>query len=418
VKILYVVHDFFPHFYGGTERYVLNISKQMQRMGHAVTVLTYGLMEPIENFVPDPGGMLSYHYVYEGIPVLSIRHRTIPSDIGFIMEYREVIQLVERVFMREKFDVIHIAHPMRIGACYEAAKAANIPVVLTLTDFWLLCPRGRFFKPDFSLCNSPERGQKCIRDCGVEPSILKRYEYARKLFESADVLISPSQFLIEIFKANGWTRHISHVQHGVDYRYVHPVFPERNIDKIVFGYTGVVGKFKGVDLLLNAFHQAESENIRLKIYGNIVFEVGFQSDLSRALEEDKRIHLMSRYSHNELARIMSELDIVVVPSTTLESYGLVVVESLAYGVPVIASDIVGSAYEFIEHGKNGLIFSVKNPSELTDIIRQISKDPSLLQSLRANISPPQRLEEEAFTVERVYKSVLNSSRQVNTDGAL
>ena len=406
MKILYVVHDFFPHFYGGTERYVLNLSKQMQRMGHAVTVLTYGLMEPIENFIPDPSGMLTHHYVYEGIPVLSIRHRTIPIYSGYLLEYREVVQLIERVLTRERFDIMHIAHPMRIGSCYEAAKAANMPVVLTLTDFWLLCPRGRFFKPDYSLCNSPEGGQKCISDCGVEPSILKRYEYAQKMFESVDVLISPSQFLIEIFKANGWTRQISHVQHGVDYKYVNPALPARTTDKIVFGYTGVVGKFKGVDLLLSAFHKVESENIRLKIYGNIVFEVGFQSDLSRALEEDKRIQLMGKYSHNELASIMSELDIVVVPSTTLESYGLVVVESLENGVPVIASDIVGSAYEFIEHGKNGLVFSIQNPSELTDMIRKISEEPSLIQSMRANISPPPRLEEEAFIIEKVYKSVL------------
>ncbi|MEW6584549.1 MAG: glycosyltransferase family 4 protein [Nitrospirota bacterium] len=407
MRILYVVHDFFPHFYGGTERYVLNLAKQMQRSGHAVKVLTYGLMEPVENFIPDPGGMLSHEYVYGGVPVVSIRHRTIPSDIGFIMDYREVAQLIERLLMRETFDVVHIAHPMRIGSCCEAAKSANIPVVLTLTDFWLLCPRGRFFKPDYSLCNSPESGQKCMRDCGVEPSVVKRYEYAQRLYESVDVLISPSQFLIEIFKANGWNREILHVQHGVDYKYVNPVAsPMRTTDHVVFGYTGVVGKFKGVDLLLKAFQEVPATNIRLKIYGNIVFEVGFQSDLSLALEQDKRIHLMSKYSHDELARIMSELDVVIVPSTTLESYGLVVVESLAHGVPVIASDIVGSAYEFLEHGKNGLIFSIQNPSGLANIIRQISEEPSVLEKLRSNITPPPRLEEEAFIVERVYKSAI------------
>lgn len=407
MKILYVVHDFFPHFYGGTERYILNLSKQMQRMGHSVTVLTYGLMEPLESFSADTESLPIKHYFYDGVPVVSIRHKAMPADLGFVIDDRVMERAVERILQKKSFDLMHIAHPMRIASAYRAAKRVCVPVVLTLTDFWLLCPRGRFYKPDYSPCNSPDSGGKCVRECAVDVSILKRYEDAKKLFESVDVLISPSKFLMGVFKANGWRRKIYHVKHGVDYRYVRPYGPGRkHSGKVTFGYMGVVGRFKGVDLLVKAFSEAGSSDVLLKIYGNIVGEPDFSSELRLAAERDERISLMGKYSHDDLPRIMNEIDILVVPSSTLESYGLVVVEGLAYNVPVIASDIVGSAYEYIRHGENGMIFSMHNPSELTDIIRQIAEQPALIGSMRSHISAPPRLEEEAFTVEKIYRTFI------------
>ena len=52
MKISYVVHDFFPKFFGGTERYVLNIAKQMQRMGYNVKVVTSVPTTLLRNFNP------------------------------------------------------------------------------------------------------------------------------------------------------------------------------------------------------------------------------------------------------------------------------------------------------------------------------------------------------------------------------
>ena len=45
MNICCVVHNFFPHFYTGTERYILNVAKQLQKMGHSVEVLSYGLKD-------------------------------------------------------------------------------------------------------------------------------------------------------------------------------------------------------------------------------------------------------------------------------------------------------------------------------------------------------------------------------------
>lgn len=404
MKILYVLHDFFPRFYGGTERYVLNLSRQMQRMGHSVEVLTYGIDDPLESYNASFGDIHYKSYIYKGVPVVSIRHKMIPADVGYIVEDEKIENAISRLIKDKSYDILHIAHPMRIASCYKVAKRLGIPVVFTVTDFWLLCPRGRFYKPDYSLCNSPESGGKCIRECAVNTNVLERYERAKRMFYDVDIVISPSRFLIEIFKSNGWNREIIHINHGVDYKNVKPFAPiPRQRDKVVFAYTGVVTRFKGADLLINTFMEAESNKIILKIYGNCIWDIEMNNILNAAIKKDKKIFSMGKYEHIQLPEIMKDVDIVVVPSTTLESYGLVVIESMAYGVPVIASDIVGSAYEFIMDGKNGFIFPINKPHILKDIINKISNNPGIIKDLKENIIFPPRIEEEAFIVESLYK---------------
>ncbi|MEW5909803.1 MAG: glycosyltransferase, partial [Thermodesulfobacteriota bacterium] len=253
MKIVYVVHDFFPRFYGGTERYVLNLAKQMQRMGHSVMVLTYGLEEAVQSYSDRIEEIFYKTYLFEEIPVLSVRHRLIPADIGCIVEDSMMRHAIKEILAPMGITIMHIAHPMRMPS-YMSAQDLGIPVVATLTDFWLLCPRGRFYKPDYSLCNSPEGGKKCMEECGVHESILHRYTQANRFFNHIDRIISPSKFLIDIFRANHWNREIIHISHGVDYHYVKPARRERrNHESISFGYTGVVTRFKGVDLLMKSF---------------------------------------------------------------------------------------------------------------------------------------------------------------------
>jgi len=406
MRILYVLHDFFPRFYGGTERYVLNLAHQMQRMGHQAEVLTYGLDEPDGAFSGAVGAMLERRYVWEGVGVTSLRHRDVPSTIGHRIADDEVTEAVGLFLDSTPVDLVHIAHPMRLAAGIRAIKARSLPLVLTLTDFWLLCPRGRMYKPDYSPCNSPERGQKCVRECNVEASIRERYGHARALFEEADALIAPSSFLIDIFRRCGWERAITQISHGVDYRNVSPLAPRRGGGKIHIGYIGVVNRFKGVDALLKAFMAASSPNLVLKVYGNIVWDQRLRQELSAAYGGDPRIHLLNRYDHDELPLVMADVDVMVVPSTTLESYGLVVVESLAYGVPVVATDMVGSAHEFIRNDVNGYIYPAAKPETLRAILDRIATEPEILPRLRAGIVLPPRIEEEAYQVESVYRTLV------------
>ncbi len=410
MKILYVVNDFFPLYYGGVERYVLNISKQLQRMGHHVKVLTYGMDDKDQGY-SQKGNFYYKEYIYENIAVLSIRHETIPHDIGFRIGDAQMEQALADILSEESPDLIHVAHPMKLNSVISLAAECGIPVVLTLTDFWLLCPRGRFFKPDYSPCNSPGGGEKCMRECGIDASVVERYQQATLIFEKASKVIAPSRFIIKIFENNGWQKEIMLVRHGFVYSLKSAIAPSKVSKRksVVFGYTGLVTRFKGVDLLIESFRKVKHEDISLSLYGDIyrewIWERTFYEDIVKSTATDTRIQFMGKYTHDDLSAIFSAVDITVIPSTTLESYGLVVTESLAHNVPVIVSDIVGSAYEYVVDGKNGFIFPVNKPEMLSEIISSIAYDPSILSDLRSNIIPPPRIEEEAFMLENIYKEL-------------
>jgi|WetSurMetagenome_2_1015567.scaffolds.fasta_scaffold105266_1 glycosyltransferase involved in cell wall biosynthesis len=407
MRLLFVIHDFFPRFYGGAERYVLNLGQQMQRLGHRVTVLTYGLDEPDGSFDGTTGPLLSRSYVFGGIEVVSLRHRQVPPDIQFRVEHPEVAAAVEEAIARRRIDLVHIAHPMRVASAWTAARRRGVPVVMTLTDFWLPCPRGRFFKVDFSPCSSPDGGRKCIRECLVPAAATGRYEEALAMFAGVDALVAPSRFLAGVFERCGWKRPIACIPHGVDYRYVRPLpRPERPGGKVRFGYIGVLKKFKGIDLLLRSFKAVERDNVELVLYGTLAGDELFRPELEALVAADPRVRLLGRYDHEDLPAVMAGIDVMMVPSTTLDSYGLVLVESLAYGVPVIASDMVGAAYEHLRDGKNGFVFPVERPERLRELIDAIAADPAVVGRLCAGITLPPRIEEEAFMVESIYTRLL------------
>jgi glycosyltransferase involved in cell wall biosynthesis len=410
MKILYVIHDFFPHYYGGAERYVLNLSHQMQRAGHEVKVLTYGLDEPDDSFDGRRGALLYRTYTYRGVEVLSVRHRQVPADVNFVIDDGDITTGTGLVLDEWAPDVVHFAHGMRLAACAQAARERRVPVVVTLTDFWLACPRGRFFKLDFSPCSSPEEGRKCIRECRVQGAVVGRYAEAVRFFDSADALIAPSRFVIGVFSRFGWARSITHVSHGVDYRFVTPLPPRpRAAGHVRFGYIGVLKKFKGVDLLLRSFAAVPGEAIELRLHGTLAGDEQFRPELEALVAADPRVTLMGRYDHEELPAVMADIDVMLVPSTTLDSYGLVLVEALAYDVPVIASDMVGAAWEHLRDGENGLLFQVERPEGLRELIASVAADPGVVERLRAGITLPPRIEEEATTVESVYSRLAASA---------
>ena len=72
MNILFAVHQFFPKFYTGTEQVVLNLARQMQKIGHRATVLTYEF-EDKEDIIPK-GDLLVRNYLYQGLEVKSIRY--------------------------------------------------------------------------------------------------------------------------------------------------------------------------------------------------------------------------------------------------------------------------------------------------------------------------------------------------------
>ena len=139
--------------------------------------------------------------------------------------------------------------------------------------------------------------------------------------------------------------------------------PER-----VFLFSGSLIPRKGVDLLAKAFVRLASEvcNVKLKIVG----EGELRQTLERMLEPVRdRIEFAGFKDWNELPGEYASADVLCVPSR-YDGWGLVVPEGLASGLPVIGTDRMGAALEFIETRRNGWLIPAANEDALFEAMRE------------------------------------------------
>lgn len=424
MNILFVVHQFFPNHYTGSERLVLNLCKQFQRCGHRVKVLTYGITDT--DFNESYNGILINRYYYENVAVISVRHESIPEMINFQIFDPKMQPFFKEILKEERADIVHVCHPMRLGSIVPTAHELHIPIILTLTDFWLMCPRGIAITQGGALCKGSETGKNCLKDCYVgsywEEKIETRFKNARVVFSCADAVVSGTWFLKAMFQNKEYRDDIKIIRFGKDQKNISKknlkVYNEQS--KITIGYLSSLNAHKGAHLLLDAYRQVNPPNISLKIFGDTGLNSDYFKVLKKIAGDNPGIKFCGKYDYAEMPEILEQIDITAVPSLWWENSPLVLLRSLAHNVPAIVSDL-GGLTEIITDGVNGFTFSVghtdsltKNAQGLANILQKISIDPSILNKLKAQIKTPRRIEEEGFDYECLYNVVIRNP--VKKDG--
>ena len=401
------MHQFYPRFCSGTERFVLNLASSLQRDRHFAEVVTYDLFntEPFRS----RSQLSTTEYTYKNIPVVAVRHKTMPIDVHTSCEDSEIYRFALGFLQnKEPYDVLHCAHPMRLTPFLKAARESGLPYILTLTDFWFICPKIFLQTTSGSLCSGPEGGEVCGRLCPELPSkfIGRRLETAKDILLGAKAVIAPSRFVAALFKKEFPDLKISIIRHGMDSGSLKQnTRTYKRGDEIVFGYTGGLAPHKGVHLLLKAFRELDAARAKLKVYGSYSHEMEYSRFLLKIAEGDKRIEFCGSYKPAEVGDILQDIDVLVVPSVVYESYSLALHEALACNVPVIAADI-GAASEEITNSVNGFIFRAGDEDELKSKLQHIVEDPEILNAIKQNLElqPPILMEEEAYMYQRLYSS--------------
>lgn len=148
-------------------------------------------------------------------------------------------------------------------------------------------------------------------------------------------------------------------------------------DKIVLLYVGRVAPEKDIDVLCESYREISDK------YGDKVALIitGEGPELQRCKKEFPTSTIFTGYKKGkELAEIYSSSDIFVFPSPT-ETFGNVVLEAMASGLPVIAAN-AGGVKETVRNEVNGLLFRPGDSQELTHLIKKLIEDKSLRNSLR------------------------------------
>lgn len=390
-RILFVCHDFPPHIYAGAQLYALNLAKALNASGKAEVDVIY------PEFWNDSKTCELIEDNFEGVRVFRLVK---DSTYAFAPSVRhpQVAEIFDAFLQKNTYDLVHIHELGQMSAVpIEIAKKHGLPCIMTLHTTWLLCFYWFLTTPDQNCCTGPESIQKCT-DCFMKFHNFKnereeiervvtqfmgfRLKYFKKMFSLLDSRIAPSRYMKEIYERFGFedvqVRPLGMVPTNVPPKVHHP--------ELRFGFIGQVSKRKGVNVLIDAFTQIGHRfpKVQLRIHGN-------QKDESfAALMWSKTKHLpgvryFGPYTHHELGKIMSEIDVLVVPSYW-ENYPLVVQEALQHKVPVIASQVAGFP-EMIHHGKNGLLFEVGNADDLASKMLQLCKNPEHVVEMRDNIGP-------------------------------
>ena len=405
MKILYLLHQFYPRFSSGTERFVLNLATSLQRDGHFAEVVTYDLFntEPFHS----RDQLAVKKYTYKNIPVTAVRHRTMPIDVHTSCEDGAVHQFAH-TFLREnkKYDLLHCAHPMRLTSFLRAAREQRLPYIVTLTDFWFICPKIFLQTSTGSLCSGPEGGKACGRLCPELPEqfVRQRLATAKEILSGAKSVVSPSRFLAAAFTKEFPGLRISIIGHGMDSGLLKQ--NTRRYQKsvpVVFAYAGGFARHKGVDLLLKAFRKLPSKETRLKLYGGYPHEMEYAQELLKIADGDNRIEFCGTYKPAEVGEILKGVDVLVLPSIVYESYSLSLHEALACNVPVIGAN-VGAAVEEIKDSKNGFTFTAGDECALKRKLKYVAENPEILNEIKDNLDRyiPMLVEEEAYMYERLY----------------
>ncbi len=152
-----------------------------------------------------------------------------------------------------------------------------------------------------------------------------------------------------------------------------------------FAVVGRIARIKGHDLFLRAAHQLLSSGAAAEFFvvgSGEHFEPNYAEKLRAEFGNERGIHFVGHVDN--IAIIYAQVSCVVVPSRE-EAFGLVAIEAMSLGVPIIVSD-VGELPEIAGWGNSGLIFRSDDLDELVGSMRRIMDDPILSKNLSVRAS--------------------------------
>ena len=407
MKILYLVHQFYPMHHTGTEKFLLNLSTAIQKWGHKVKVLSYSFYDD-SFYTTDGSNILSRNFSYKGIEVIAFKYRKYPKEFGFALEDPQISSFTEKIVSDEKPDIVHVAHTMRVGEFINTAMRLRTPYIITMTDFWLMCPKAILYTSKNTLCMGPEKGVACKHFCPEydQDSIRQRLHQAERFFRNASSVIAPSRFLGSLFKNEFPFLEPKVIPYGIDFSRV-----KRNkrmydgAGKFVMLFAGQIDYHKGVHVLIDAVRRMKHQNVVLKLYGS--GPDAAMKNFKEMAKGDSRIEFCGVYTEDQIGDVFSGADIVVIPSNWHENNTIVMREALASQVPCVVSN-AGGMIEKIQDGVNGFIFRMGDVVHLKEVLENIITHPELVRSMKKNLKSYSltTVEQEAYAYEQEYEEIL------------
>ena len=350
---------------GGVANHISSLEHQFTRMGHEVRIVA-----PASSTISTFGD----RFIPIGTP------RPVPSSgsIARITISPWLSSRIKAVLDEEKFDIIHLHEPLLPMLCTTVLRLSHTANV------------GTFHAS----------GARPWYEFGTPLGKL----FLKKWFRKLDGKIAVSKPAME-YISKYFPGYYNIIPNGVDLNHFSPsVSPIDDFGdgKLNILFVGRLEKRKGADFLLDAYKRVKGEipNSRLII-------VGPGTRLRKKYEKQVRqnglddVVFTGYVSYDELPRYYKTADIVCSPATGRESFGIVLLEAMAVGKPVVASNIEGYA-SVVTHGVDGLLVPPKDGEMLAQALISLVTDESLRQQMGAK----GRLKASDYSWEHIAQKIL------------
>lgn len=389
MKIIIAHYKFYIQ--GGPERYMLKFMKLAEEHGHKAIPFSF-------DFEQNRRSEYSKYFVIPANQRSSGRFDASKLTPASIVKggwhqfhnygaYKKLRQLIHDV----QPDLLYVLIPGSLTPdIFKAAKEVNLPIILRLSDFRLLCGKMALLRGE-NVCEDCIYGDygcmikhRCVHSSMVLSTLRMlslSYHRRRESYRYVDAVIAPPKHTADKFIESGYfSKEKVHVNPTfIDCNDINPHYEHKN-------YVLCLGRFsqeKGFIYAVEAMRYLKDISVTIAITGD--WE-DCDAQLKQVIEQyglKGKIEFVGFLHGEALENLTKEALCVACPAISYENLPNVVLEAYAYGKPVIASNL-GSLAEIVEDGKTGFLFEPKNPEQIAECIRKLYENPELTEQLGRN----------------------------------
>lgn len=334
---------------GGVVKHISYLAREFQRLGHDVRIIT-ACSDEAEEVPP--------HVIKVSSSIVPI-----PSagSVARITLSPRVYRRVKKILQQEQFDVIHLHEPLT--PALPLAVLRHIP----------LSPQSVVVGTFHAYRESSHPG----------------YDYAKPIFKRffnrLDGRIAVSEVVRDLL-ASYFPSDYRIIPNGIDLeRFNDPTLrPIERFDdgKLNVLFVGRLEKRKGFKYLLQAYAQIKKvvPEARLMVVGAYDKEDKAPFVLYARRHRVRDVRFIGYVSEDDLPRYYRTCHVFCAPSTGFESFGIILLEAMAAGKPIVASNIAGYR-SVLEDGKEGLLVPPEDEHSLADALLHLLKDPVLRERM-------------------------------------
>ena len=438
MRILLAVHQFFPGFHAGTETLTRRTAEELQRRGHQVWVLTAGPHEPEQ---PD-----WRRERWQGLELIRFNPppETSPLRSGVEQSYwrPEFEQQFSALLQELRLDVLHLFHLRRHTlSLVKAANRCGVPLLASLTDYWMACPTGQLQFPEQLPCAGPlADGANCLQHLvarvasplgriplplwrllvaalrtlpkGPIAALRRRPAAMAEALASCEYVLVPSALMWRTFEQMGFaTQRFVLCPYGIALEGLAEQIPRQpwagsQHRPLRIGFIGSINRAKGAHVLLEALTLlGPMKSLELVLYGNPSDDPTYAAQLRQLAYPLPQVSWGGVFGSEQLFAVLAQLDLLVVPSLWRENAPLIVLQALASGLPLLLSDVEGMADQ-VQPGTNALLFPPGNSRALAALIQQLEANPQRLAALVNQGGSPRTISDYSDQLEQLYAQLL------------